>query len=377
MDPTNSMTIAVSSHNVNGFCRNKNFIHDLCDSNVNSIRAIQEHWLKPPYKKQKGVNQLRMLHPDFDGYGSSAMNKSVQSQILKGRPYGGTGFLFNKKYSRCLKPLLNFTHERVTVMRLETASCDILLINVYFPYHNTNDINHYLAMYKETVGYVDSVMANNRECKFIILADLNCNIYDSSHPYTPLVRNLMERYNLFSCFDSIPNFDHKNSFTRSDVKTKSFTLIDCVLISEGLRDKVDNVRISSYGNNLSDHNPIEFDLHVSIVESQTTKPKLAQFINWKKLTESDLDRFRNKMKENLASINVPFHEILHGDKCCFDNHHQMALEQYYRDIISAVINAESVLPKLNPNFQRDFWDSELSDLKARSMECDKSWKKSW
>ena len=39
-------------------------------------------------------------------------------------------------------------------------------------------------MYKDTIGYVDSIMANNPECKFIILADFNCNIYDMSHPYT-------------------------------------------------------------------------------------------------------------------------------------------------------------------------------------------------
>ena len=121
MDPIDFTKITLSTHNVNGYNRNKEFLKTLCEENPNSIRAIQEHWLKPPYKKHSGVNQLRSLHPDFDGFGTSAMKKSVENQILKGRPYGGTGFLFNKKIANCLKPQLNYTHERVTVMRLETV----------------------------------------------------------------------------------------------------------------------------------------------------------------------------------------------------------------------------------------------------------------
>ena len=91
---------------------------------------------------------MRSLHADVDGFGSSAMKKSVDSQILKGRPYGGTGFLYNKKYSNCLKPQLHYTHERVTVMRLETEPFNILLINVYFPYYNTRYLATHVALYR-------------------------------------------------------------------------------------------------------------------------------------------------------------------------------------------------------------------------------------
>ena len=75
------------------------------------------------------------------------------------------------------------------------------------------------------------------------------------------------------------------------------------------------------------------------------------------------------MRTNLASINVPYHSILHGNSCCIDDTHKIALEQYYSDIMLAVIKAESILPKTNPNFERSFWDDNLSELKARSIEC--------
>ena len=111
MDPNDSSKINISTHNVNGYSRSKDFIRSLCDERKNSIRAIQEHWLQPSYKKQKGVNQLQVLHPEFDGFGTSAMKKSTSSQILKGRPFGGTGFIFNKRYAKCLKPLLDYEHD--------------------------------------------------------------------------------------------------------------------------------------------------------------------------------------------------------------------------------------------------------------------------
>ena len=80
------------------------------------------------------------------------------------------------------------------------------------------------------------------------------------------------------------------------------------------------------------------------------------------------------MRTNLSAINVPFHSILHGDKCCLNDTHKIALERYYCDIMSAVTHAENVLPKTNPNFERSFWDNDLSELKSRSIECNNYWK---
>ena len=156
----------------------------MCEKTPNAIRALQEHWLRPPYKKQAGVNQFRCLHPDFDGYGTSAMKKTVDSKVSVGRPYGGTGFIYNKKYAKCLKPVLNYCHERVSVMELNTNDSRILLINAYMPYYNSRDLNTYMAMYRETVGFIDNIMHQNRDCQFILLADFNCNIYDKNHAYS-------------------------------------------------------------------------------------------------------------------------------------------------------------------------------------------------
>ena len=42
--------------------------------------------------------------------------------------------------------------------------------------------------------------------------------------------------------------------------------------------------------------------------------------------------------------------------------------------MAAVVAAESVLPKTDPNIQRSFWCDELDDLKKDSIECTNNWK---
>ena len=189
----NTTTITLSTHNVNGYNRSKEFLLDQCKANPNSIRAIQEHWLRPPYKKTLGVNQLRCLHPNFDGFGTSAINKENDSKLSLGRPFGGTGFIFHKKYSKCVKPLLNHVHERVSVLELNTNQERIVLFSCYFLYFNSRDLENYTTMYRDTVGFVDSVMHSNRDAKFVLLADFNCNITNYSHRYTQLLQPFDER----------------------------------------------------------------------------------------------------------------------------------------------------------------------------------------
>ena len=259
--------ITISSHNVAGFKRSKSFLHTLCDEFPNSIRAIQEHWLSPPYKKQQGVNQLRCLHSDFDGYGSSGMSQEVESKVRVGKPFGGTGFIYNKKYSGCIKPLVKYQHKRVTAIKLTQADGEIILINAYLPFYDTSNLQSQTLKFHDTVAFIDNIMADNPTARFILLTDMNCNIYDRRHVYSKILLDLMLKWDLFSAFDLMPGFDPSVNYTHFDLKTNSFTLIDGVLLSEPLRDKVMNVRITSHGENLSDHMPVEIDMELFVTET--------------------------------------------------------------------------------------------------------------
>ena len=128
-------TIKISTHNVNGYSRNKDFLRSRCNDEPNLIIGLQEHWLRPPYKRTQGVNQLGTLHKDFDGWGTLAMKTSMEKGIRIGRPFGGTGFLWNKNFSYSIKPRVEYKHERVSVLEINDHFFPILCINVYFPIH--------------------------------------------------------------------------------------------------------------------------------------------------------------------------------------------------------------------------------------------------
>ena len=188
MADTSFVTIKLSSHNINGFTSSKEFLHQRCEAEQLAIFAVQEHWLKPSFRKQMGINKLGCVHPNYEGFGSSAMENAFKSSILKGRPYGGTGFIFSKGLSNSLTPLSQYKHERVSVMRLRSTEADIIVINAYLPFYDTRNLDTQLSLYHETVGFIDSIMAANRDCMFILLADFNCNIYDVLHPFSVVVR---------------------------------------------------------------------------------------------------------------------------------------------------------------------------------------------
>ena len=72
----------------------------------------------------------------------------------------------------------------------------------------------------------------------------------------------------------------------------------------------------------------------------------------------------------LNSIDVSYATILHGHTYCTNDAHKLCLENYYCDIINAVLAPVSILPKNNPKSQRSFWTDELTELKRESVESE-------
>ena len=111
--------LIISSHNICGYDNSREFLYNQCDKNDISVLAIQEHWLRPPYRKNHGTNRLKLLHPHYDAHAVSSMQKVMNTQITKGRPYGGTGFLYKKSLAKSLRPRIDLNNERVSVLELK------------------------------------------------------------------------------------------------------------------------------------------------------------------------------------------------------------------------------------------------------------------
>ena len=361
---------------MNGFARNERYVRDLCTQFPDSIRALQEHWMKPPLKKHLGVNKLKYAHEDFDGWGTSAMRDKLQTEIHKGRPFGGTGFIWNRKYSLAVKPRLEYKNDRVTVLELNDKDGKILLINAYMPYFDNNNIDSQSVLYNDTIGFIDSIMEMNLDCSFIILSDLNCNIYNTRHPFSISIRDLMQKRNLVSTYDSVPGFDPLSSWSRKggSKNNPSLTLIDYILVSRRLLPKVKNVRISDYADNLSDHRPVEMELLVNLDIFDSSRSSTRKSINWKNMSADVRGEYSSIMERELDTISVP--HLIHGNTLCNDYCHVNSIENYYQSIVNAISIADSYLPRSNPAIQKDFWNEDLTRLKSESIDAYSLWNSS-
>ena len=187
MDPK-TLSIKLRSHNVHGFGTSKDFLYQSCNNNDFSILAIQEHWLRPACRKVKGINQLKVLHPNYDAFGSSAMDSQVETSIMKGRPFGGTGFIFDRILSNCLRARVDFKHPRVSVMELCVKNHNLLLVNAYMPYFNTSCLTEQLNEYRDTIAFVENIMSSYPTHSFVLFMDMNCNLFKTTHPFSALIK---------------------------------------------------------------------------------------------------------------------------------------------------------------------------------------------
>ena len=322
------------------------------------------------------MNELRHLHPDFDGYATSAMKEAMKKKVLTGRPYGGTGFIWNKKFSDSVKPRVEYQHERVTVLEISGIKFNTICINAYLPYYKTSEIIEQTELFKDTIRYIDHIIDSNPGCRFILLGDFNCNIYNYNHPFTPIVRDLMQLRRLICTYDLIDNFDPDEVYTRRDSRPGSNgSLLDYVFISEELRDMTSNPVICNFNDNFSDHLPILVDIDLSIPVTDSTKTNYrSPTVNWASINDDVKLQYANAMKVHLDSIVIPFHSLLHGNRCCDSNDHISCIENYFCDIVNAISKAEKLLPRSRPGISKDYWNDDLTNLKTASHDAFIIWR---
>jgi hypothetical protein len=108
------------SYNLHGFNQGVHFLSDLYKQF--DIIFVQEHWLN-----QDQLTKLDCLSTDFICFSKSAMDNVCKSNVLIGRPFGGTATFIHSKYSQHVKFVAAESNFLIVLC------CGILLINVYLP----------------------------------------------------------------------------------------------------------------------------------------------------------------------------------------------------------------------------------------------------
>ena len=301
------------------------------------------------------------------------MKQKEENEIRRGRGFGGTGFIFPKTLSSIIKPLIEFNHDRVTVMELTCKDYDLVIINVYMPFLDRSDLQCAMANYDEMIGFIDFIMSKKPNARFIVLGDFNCNIFDPSHPFATSLNDLINSRNLTCSFSLMDSFNVDSTYTRHDSRSKS--LLDYIFVSHDIIECVTKVEIGDYHDNHSDHLPVEIELTLqtpSTGASNNIRANNGNSIIWSKLSLLSLENYSSTMETALDLINVP-PSILHGHSLCSDDSHIFDIELYFAQIVDCISLADSTLKRTCFHAVKPFWSPDLSFLKRQSFIHHKAW----
>ena len=236
---------------------------DLCNKSQIHIIAVQEHWLS-----NSNLHLLNNIHPHFVGFGISSMTVKLSSEVYRGRPYGGVGFLWRKDYSARINIGVKAVSGRCLSVVLELDSRKrINIITAYFPCYRSG-INYNTEL-TECLGFIEEVLDDGLQS--VILGDMNFPC-DTSNAGYKLCYNVLSRYDMYHCDEFISS---KNCFTYCNYSLNQFSFVDHVFVSDSIRQDIISAKIHDTGVNLSDHIPVVYTFKWALSSQNSKSSKSA------------------------------------------------------------------------------------------------------
>ena len=282
-----------------------------------------------------GLNDISKHH---FGKGISAMDSSLD--IITGRPHGGLAILWRRSLGSCCKVLTFKDEHRVMGIEVNTGGNKILLLNVYLPCSNRDNLpqfQFYLAKINDLIESHDSPFV-------LATGDFNADL--TSH-----------RNHLFG--SELLNFCKDEGLVISDQIHLNNTAQPYTFVSNhGTTSWLDHVVSSFCGHALikdisilgdkisSDHLPLKISLDIAVsktLQSHPTKPAVK--VNWESVTEEDIITYKENTISHLSKVHLNHNLILCDDIKCTDVSHTAAIDNMYREITDALKDSSEFLLK--------------------------------
>jgi exonuclease III len=120
--------LQIVSFNLHGFNQGQAAIDEIVRTTHPEIFLFQEHWLTPD-----NLNKFDLTFANYFTFGSSAMSKSVESGIIRGRPFGGVLSMISNNLRYATETV--FSSERCVIVKIH----NVLIVNLYLPCVGTPD----------------------------------------------------------------------------------------------------------------------------------------------------------------------------------------------------------------------------------------------
>ena len=355
--------ITVASHNLHG--HGQLTYHQQCIQNYPGIWMAQETWLSEaqiPRLKELGVQYVAR----------SGMEHAVSTSILRGRPFGGVSIAWSPELNHLISPLTNYKHGRVVGVELDAGETQLLFITVYMPYFNASRRDECIVETIEVISMLETILADHPNHLTLIGGDFNTELNGSS-PFDDQWKEFAEKKSLAFCRSSFS----PSAFTYHHESLDQKKFIDHFLVSKKVIDsgKIGDFKILEDADNFSDHLPILLSISIPISSpNKTTATDAKKLLNWKKVS----DEKKLEYKEHLESLvyrtrgPVLLPQCAHRCGCSSDSC-QCEIQTEYESLISCIKTASKTLPRFKPGVEKEWWTSELTELKNKSIEIQRLW----
>jgi len=205
--------------------------------------------------------------------------------------------------------------------------------------------------------------------EILILGDTNFDINYNNNGFK-IFDSFLKSVNISPCDAMIDNGNIV--FTYVNESLQSTSRIDHFFATDHLKKScIVDVSVIDSCLNFSDHKPIALTLNLqSFLASGSIQKQMNVFksvhynIRWDK---GDLALYYSMCRESLSNINVNYACFNCSDQCSDQSHKDM-IESLYNSIVYSLRNAEELsIPRMPGNGLKPFWNTELNDLKQRSM----------
>jgi len=351
--------IRIVSFNMHGFTQGRVAIDEIITESSPDVFLLQEHWLTP-----SNLNKFDDAFTDYFTFGCSAMSKTLESGILRGRPYGGIMIMIKNN----LRPFTEtiYCSERYAIIRI--GNC--VIVDVYLPCVGSDD----------RALVVDDILTECwmwcerfSSCNIIFAGDFNADLSKFD-----VVSAMINAYIADHALNRCDVLFHKdNLITYDNTALNQHSCIDYFLTSSG--DIVTEFDVLDPNLNFSDHYPVtvmcKINFPLNCNKSKQCGNASVTHVTQLRWDHADLASYYSYTGCYLQPVLDKVDLIT----AYFDNSESIdyahAVNVLYADIVDILVSAANAyVPKHQSNFYKFWWDAEMSLLKDESIESNEEWK---
>ena len=319
------------------------------------VLFIQEHWLSD--EQLPILNALSTTHSSMGvcGFGSN--------DVLSGRPYGGCAIFWRQGMCNDVT-FVQIDSRRVCGICCTFSFGKVLFLNSYMPYE-CDDASR--TEFNNQLGIIEDVLQNYGDCHVVLGGDFNVDV-NRVCANTSALQEFCGALNLF--FD-VRHKSYKIDYTYHFAMKVFYSLDHFIMSEELFTESVCDIHALHEVDNVSDHEPVCLSLDVEYLadnmKARSFEPKIA----WHKASPDNLSAYRNMLRDQLASLHIPYSAVTCHDVFCKDPSHISALTEYINDMSNGcLLAAKHTVPVTSLRATRGHipgWSEDIEPRRRQSM----------